>query len=612
APLPRGERGELSSARVFILIDSPPFHSLLRATDGHPGAPRAYVRQADRVWVEVGWRHPLGEMIDPPAGRVALLRAPRLWEFVADAPFDSGPDDYSLSPRPAAVTHAADLTLPAPLRLIVDHSDDPPELWVLHDRPFDQLRALAEQTDDRLLARLSVGVGEVDGRRVVVLRARPGRGGPPVLVLDALPCRPFLRLPNLYLPVGTRLRPPLRRDAVRQLLAPDPAAVVWLEPGDGGQFTAHALPEAAFRPLEQVIDYVRDHDPQPLTPPAADRPLTLLPFIARDLVPAAPRRSSNPPPAEAAPPAAAAEPDAARPGLWSRIVHWFAPRAAEPPATARPPAAPEPPAAAVEPPPPGVLEERRRALEDQLLAALNTPAASDRQAVWPELAGLYAALGRPGDAAVCWLNALWEADDPPAEWGRGWLRAEARTARGDGSEADLRRWLAGPPSPAAVRAVAAVAASATNRNPPPTLVESLADVQRLLDEHEGWLPVRAAWLARVGLTRLTGGDVVGLARTRDRLLERLHAHGLSADLDVPAALRFAGQGAGERVEAVRAWLARTREPIHRWLAARPGGPAQPGAEVLSTGHDPRLRTFGLGGTDTRTTRAYADLVLAWG
>src|SRR4051812_34397828 len=42
------------AARAFALVEAPPFHSLLRATDGHPGAPRAYVRQADRVWVEVG------------------------------------------------------------------------------------------------------------------------------------------------------------------------------------------------------------------------------------------------------------------------------------------------------------------------------------------------------------------------------------------------------------------------------------------------------------------------------------------------------------------------------------------------------------------------------
>jgi hypothetical protein len=53
-------------------------------------------------------------------------------------------------------------------------------------------------------------------------------------------------------------------------------------------------------------------------------------------------------------------------------------------------------------------------------------------------------------------------------------------------------------------------------------------------------------------------------------------------------------------------LTRAREPIHRWLAARPGG-----AEGLTTAHDPRLHAFGLG-TAVGPTRAYADLILAWG
>src|SRR5207248_34779 len=107
------------------------------------------------------------------------------------------------------------------------------ELWVLAGDPVERLRALAEQFDDRLLARLLFAVGEAGGRRVAVLRARPGSGsvqrvaGPPVLVLDALHCRSYLRLPNLFLPVGLRLRPQLRRDAVRELFAADPNTLAW-------------------------------------------------------------------------------------------------------------------------------------------------------------------------------------------------------------------------------------------------------------------------------------------------------------------------------------------------------------------------------------------------
>jgi hypothetical protein len=582
--------------RAFLLVESPPFHSLVRSD------PVVFASRGPRLWVEVGWRHLLAETIQPPPGQIALLRPPRSWEFVTDGPFASGPESFTLPARPADGEAAYDIALPARLRLAPDSAADPPELWVLSDRPFDQLRTLAEQSDDRLLSRLSVAIGSAGNRRVAIVRAIPGRGGPPVLVLDALACRPFLRLPNLFMPVGRRLRPPLRRDAVRRLLAPDAETVVWLEPGVAGSFTPHRLPESAFHPLDQFVEYVRDHELRPLTPVAGGDPFALPTFIARERPAPPPRRRK--PTAAAETPAMVPHPEspAAHSGLISRIVGWFTPRHGEPvphrrPAAGEPSVADEPPRSL------DAREERRRALEEQLLAELGSSDGPGRPTVWPELARLYAAANRHGDAAVCWLNALWDADDPPPPWRRGWLQAEARTAGGDGTEDDLRRWLEEPATPASARAVAAVIAGS---DPPRAARESLDRIQWLLDQHEDWLPVRSAWLARLGLGRLAGGDVVGLARARDRLLERLHDRGLSADLDVPAALRFAGQGAGERVDAVRGWLTRAREPIHRWLAARSGG-----AEGLVTGHDPRLQAFGLG-TATAPTRAYADLILAWG
>jgi hypothetical protein len=94
---------------------------------------------------------------------------------------------------------------------------------------------------------------------------------------------------------------------------------------------------------------------------------------------------------------------------------------------------------------------------------------------------------------------------------------------------------------------------------------------------------------------------VGLARCRDRLLDRLFQHGLSADLDVPGFLRFAGQISGERRQEVREWLLRVREPVQRWIAQPPPQGTQ----------DLRLPQYGLGGAP-RFNRAYADLILAWG
>src|SRR5262249_18096375 len=58
--------------------------------------------------------------------------------------------------------------------------------------------------------------------------------------------------------------PPLRRDAVRKLLCDDPSLITWLHPGEDGAFTPETLPDNAFRPLTDWVDYVLDHETQPL------------------------------------------------------------------------------------------------------------------------------------------------------------------------------------------------------------------------------------------------------------------------------------------------------------------------------------------------------------
>src|SRR5436190_1286863 len=64
------ESAATATQSVLVLVESPPFFSLLRAFDHGPESPRAFVRQAPRVWVEAGFRHPLAEQIVPPAGQV--------------------------------------------------------------------------------------------------------------------------------------------------------------------------------------------------------------------------------------------------------------------------------------------------------------------------------------------------------------------------------------------------------------------------------------------------------------------------------------------------------------------------------------------------------------
>jgi FtsH ternary system domain X7 len=640
---PEAQARDITTPDALLLVEHPPLYTLLLAGDGDPHAPHAFVEQAPAVWVEHGRRHPLAEQIRPPKGTIALLTAPRGWSFVPDGPFTTGPDALPLPRRPAdAHDRTQTERLPLEMRLVADsRGAEAAEFWVLRDRAGAQLRNLVRQSDDALLARLSLAAGRVGTSRVVVLRVRTDkRGGPPVLVLDALACRSYLRLPNLFVPCGLRLRPALRRDALRNLLAADPQRVTWLEPTEGGGFTVQSIPATAFRPFAPYVKYTRERDTQPLSPDLPPPPFILPPYTVRELRtagrrPPTPREERTPKPGPRTVPVQTD--DAPHPASWlQRLAHWFRRHGhADVPAAPRtgPPSTTHHPRRDESPTPSHTRDDRRAELEARFL---QESGGGDRAALWPELATVYAALNRPGDAAVCWLNALWEQERPRPDWARGWLRAEARLPRGRGDETDPGYWLDGPPTPAAARAVAASVVyaaadlqaagsrqqAAGMENAPSSLPTALcplpADlgrVQRLLEDYESALPVRAAWLAHLALARLSGGDVVGLARTRDRLLERLYQNGLSLDLDVPAFLRFAGQGSGDwaaRAQEVRDWLSHARESVHRWVAARPDRPVGRArlAPELTT-QDPQLQAFGFG-TATRFTRAYADLILAWG
>ena len=90
------------------------------------------------------------------------------------------------------------------------------------------LDALVRDSDDRLLQRLMFAVAkDPAGATTVILRTRPSKLAPPHLPLDnAVAFKPFWKLQNLFVPVGHRLHPTLRRDAVRKLLADDADTVV--------------------------------------------------------------------------------------------------------------------------------------------------------------------------------------------------------------------------------------------------------------------------------------------------------------------------------------------------------------------------------------------------
>jgi hypothetical protein len=559
---------EVGIGRALLRVIGPPYYSLLRALDRRDSGPRAYRELSPRVWVQVGYVHPLAEQIRPPAGKIVLMRSPRHWTFLDEVRFRDIYEilDFAL-PATASTWQEStvDRKLTVPVRLSPGGAGETAELWVVRENPVAQLDELVRSSDDQLLSRLAFAVGEREGRQVIVLRVRPSRSPPPVLVLKGIGFRPFLRLPNLFLPCGSRLHPPLRRDAVARLLAPDARQVTWLQPGPEGHFTPENLPDEAFRPLSQWVDYVLDHEHEALTAWVQSTRFDFESFVCRDDQPG----QKSPPKIPPKKPRGDKEdrPAQPQPGVEKETAG----------RTRRDKNKDEPALDFNLPTQPGELEQRLRELEKTFLALEGPPDDARRQELWPEMAQHNAALGQRDETAICWGHALWEHDSTPATWLHAWFQAERR-ATTEVSVAPVRALLSrSVPTGSELRMLVIVLLAAVQARPMATeLRPLLGEVQKYLEKHEGLLGIRLSWLAWQALHRLAHGDVLALARARDRLLERLYQTGLSADLDLPGFVRFTGLAASERFRQVRDQLLRLRPMVHQWLKRDPApGPETP-------------------------------------
>ncbi len=582
---------EDKASRVLLRVVGPPYYSLLRALehDGDRPAPIAYVERAPRLWVELGYTYPLVEHFKLPEGKMLLLRPPRHWTILDEAPFQDIYEilDFTLPAAPVNWKEAKGRArIKMPLRLAPSGSTEPAELWVVREQAVDQIDALVRDADDQLIQRLSFAVADHDGQTSIVVRVRPSKQAPPVVVLKhAQAFRPFLKLPNLFLPVGGRLQPPLRRDAVRQHLASDPDRITWLWPHDDGSFTPESLNDAAFRPLHDWVDYILDREQQALLTWMQSFRFDFQSFVCSDdekpdAPKAPPRERKGGPkgqrddtgPGEAAPPTQPAPKKGRRKDATADFA--VLPQAE-----------------------PNELQLRLKELEQQFLDHDGPLDAQERLALWPEIATVYTALGQSSDAAVCWMNALWETEAPPRDWAALWLHAEHVPGREASGEAIDRLLAEFDPPVSDVRSlVACIIGAVAAGTAAEVLGPRLNPIRQYLEKNESRVGVRAVWLAWVSLARLSAGDVLGLARARDRLLERLLSGGLNTEADLPSFLRFAGQQSSERFRVVRDHLPRLRELAHLWIDQHP---------INYFGDTPPV-------APAEATKAYADLIFAFG
>ena len=544
----------------LVRVIGPPYYTLLQAIEASREAPvKAFVERAPRVWIEIGYAHPLGSALQPAPGEWLFISAPATWRTIAEAPFRDlyGTLDLKLPQQPLAGVEASTPRLRVPLRMARSSVYETPELWILHDRALQQLEQFVHTATDQTLARLAFAV--IEGEQpCVLLRVRPGKGPPPELVFDGLSCRVYLRIPNLYVPIEQRLQPPLRRDALKQLLAADATQVVWLEGSEDGKFIPRMLPESAFRPLTEWVEYVLARDHETLQAWVHSSTFDFDRFVCRDdLQPASEKAERTPTTNRSATSATSAE----------------AAQVTTLPAKATRRALPQ--AKSLETAEPSELERRLSAAEQQFVA-LKTPLDDPvRTPLWQELAMLNAVLNRHQEAGQCFTHTLWESA-AGEHWGAAeeWLTTETKACSLPWAaalrEVDSPRArgaferLVQLESPMGQHGhlLAALLVSTLQLEPHRMPASQFAAVQHFLEKVEPLMSVRAVWLAWHALYQRSG-DELTLARARDRILHRLHQHGLQADLEVPIFLR-GGEGSSDRYRTIREELLQLQKVVSVW------------------------------------------------
>jgi hypothetical protein len=522
------------SARGVIRVVDPPTYTVVRAIDRERGL-RVFAPDPagqELVWTELGYRHPIAEQLRAEPGTLLLVAADG-WQSVPDTGW-IGLDAALELAVPGDGSRLAPSKLPARRRVelrLATGRREVPSLWVLRDGAVAAIDRLLAYLPEDVVGRLTFAATGGPDRPTIVVRARTGRHPPPDLSLGigAEEYAQLAQMPDLYAPAGAIVEPPLRRERLRSIIGIATGEIVWLarvDPEGGSTFRVERIAESAFAPLAEWADYVIHASAPALVPWMRASVFDFAAFVSTGL------EWASGPHTRGETPDDAAEPKKKKRGRA---------RGAEPPpqpiavtvphAAAQPTAATRAAAAPVAFVP---IDEELAACEAEFVA-LDAPGdAPERLALLERLGHIYARLGRRRDAGLCFARAVWEST--PAEAATRldtWIAADLHGADPrSGLESALA--LSSPPLDE-VRFVAALAAQAG-----PLIKADPHRVHRWLDDHDAELDARTLWIARVGLAGLAGGDTLGLAHARDRILARLAA-GLPVERELPAFLRFAGR-----------------------------------------------------------------------
>ena len=574
---------------AFLRVIGPPYYSMLRALEeNHSGSNgsaqsknasassgiTAYVETCPRVWIQFGYEHPVGVQLTPPPGKWLFVQPDHSWLFIDEAPFKDIYQSIEFG-MPNVTTDWVDAPLKEKINVSVNlargSSGKPADMWVIRKNGMAQVEKILNESSDPIVKRLAFAVCETEGEEpCVILRVRPPRKNPPVLVIDGMQLSAVDGIPNLFLPIGTRVHPPLRRDAVVDLLAPDAQQVIWLEQEFDGEppreflkssFKPYSVPDSAFRPLSDWMEYVLDFEQESLSTWIGSFQFDFEKFVCDDDKKNKPKKKGPPKvvlkgnksqSAGIAESETKLKPETAKEKKTNRDVDFSTEQV---PLKERNP---------------GADQVALKKAEDKFLAFEGSLDDPGRLPFWRKMGELNGRLEHRHDATVCWCNAVWNVRDKEtlrADY-KSWLESEIQSSKYKSFSAreldEFCKDKSTRPLDASL-VVAFLVWASEQETMPEGLAERLNEVAQFVERQEGYLPIRTVWLAWNSLFKLSGNDTLMLARARDRVLQRLFDQGLPAEYDMPSFLRARGIGQSDRFKLILSHVKELQDLVIDWV-----------------------------------------------
>ncbi len=582
---PRPESYCIAGSSSFVRLSSVPLYWSERCRTESGSGIRSYRLAQPNFWVQSGWQHPLPS---PDSPRTVLVTLAEGWRTLVLEEWRTARDELHLRAIAGAYYRRADravVEIPILLRP-QSQSTASESFWVLAGSLASH-RTLLESLPPDVVRSLEVAVLRTfeGGECFALSSERPG-GEFPVSVALGLGYSRHPKLSRLLIPSDHRVAPSIRAVALERAFGIEPAELAWVESSSLG-VSVNRVPLAAFRPLSESIRYSVRSGTSFRGVIARDATFALLGFVAQveGSAPIAP----VPIPIPVSDRSAISPKSSAR----AKFAKWagklFAKSVEPPEGDVSDVIVGDEPASEIPHRTAKTIRERSaRRVELEVARFRQEEAIGPEVAAreWAELAELYTGSGNSTDAALCWLNAVWASKRPPEMWLQQWAKLEASPSMSNSRVCRERRL-------AVVHCIRSALAPPTNDHSEIDLKSAAADLSAIADS----LPCRMVWLADIALAKLSGGDVLLLARGRDRLFARLQSETSLAALDTPSFVRFRGLAGRDRFPLAKDWLLRCRDPIQRWLKQH--------------ADSSQLAWAGLG-ADIASSAAYADWMIAWG